>query len=153
MTDDERFSQDAIDRLTPIEPSAHLRRMVAQIPIEPQIPIEHDRSIRSWWPFENAWLPSFAMAAVAVLGLFLGRSWETSQPSTATYSVAEVSTAHGTRPSDIETPITSLETEGDEGLNSELEDLLLLATAGEFSADDWDLSRTPDPDAFEEETF
>ncbi len=148
MTDDERFTQDAISRLTPIEPSANLRRMVAQIPIE------HARSAQSWWPFSGIWLPSLSMAAVAVLGLFLGRSWEATQPGGDPSAGAQVEIdVHDADDSGSRAvAIVALDEEQGEPLDAELEDLLLLATAGDFSAEDWDLSRAPES-TLDEETF
>lgn len=153
MKDDERFTQAALDRLTPIEPSAHLRRMVAQIPLE------HPRNVHSLWPFESRFLPSLSMAAVALFGLFVGRGLASvvSFPSAATQAIAPAQEVmRGSDDSFQESPSTDWEA-GALGMldddADELDELLILATAGDFSADDWDLSQNPRADETDEGTF
>lgn len=131
MTDDKRFTQDAISKLEPIEPSARLRRMVAQIPIE------HPHKERVFWPFGSLWVPSFSLAAVAALGLYVGQLQTT--PGAGTSKSAAVATV--TRTDEEVAPSTLDEngptTTGDDDLDT----LLVLATAADFEPSDWDLSQ------------
>lgn len=132
MIDDERFTQDSIDGLPPIEPSAQIRRMVAELPLK------HPQTVRSLWPFANVWMPTLSMAAVALLGLFVGQGL-----------------------SGVDHSQTSLTNNSDEVLaldidvakEAEIDELLILATAGDFAADDWDLSHDPEMSNPEEGTF
>ncbi len=149
MIDDERFSQAAIERLTPVEPSAQLRRLVAQIPIE------HPRTEKSWWPFSSVFFPSLSMAAVALFGLFLGHTWEPGAIEGAPSTVARVDRASDADGSSSATDVAALtdETARDPlaGETDEmLEDLLILATAADFEPDDWDLSRERESEPTEE---
>lgn len=58
---------DAVFRdLPPVEPSASLRRQVAQIPVA------HPRGLRSFWPFPSIWQPVLGWSLAAVLGLSAG---------------------------------------------------------------------------------
>lgn len=151
MKDDERFTQDALRRLTPVEPSARLLRMVAQIPIE------HPRNVRSLWPFSSLLIPSLSMAAVAFLGIFVGRALSIEENFSATTHAR--APAHKPAGNDADsnqkTPSTAGETEAT-GLaeqDDELDELLILATAGDFAADDWDLSQNPEVNEPDKGTF
>jgi len=117
MNDDERFSHEALSRLSPVEPSADLRRMVAQIPLR------HPREARSFWPFGSLWAPSFALAAAALLGLFVG-SQSAGAPTTG--STASLSSDE-----------TSIALD-----DEDLDDLIMMATSAHFSPDEWDLFMT-----------
>lgn len=153
MKDDKQFTQDALSRLTPVEPSAELRRMVAEIPIK------HPREVRSLWPFANLWMPSLSIAAVAALGLFVGRtlSEEPMVDSWAQSSdLAEVVTDGDSaidRSNRSATSVAIAESSLDENeSDAELDELLVLATAGDFVVDDWDLSEAPESEP-QEGTF
>lgn len=150
MMDDERFTQDAVNRLTPIEPSSQLRRMVAQLPIT------HPQRARSVWPFLNLWQPTLSMAAVALLGLFVGR--ELAGPDNTQASVSSAMSAAGSVRSDVEHDNRELSEEPkapdvDLDKEADLDELLVLATAGDFTADDWDLSQDPEASEIQEGTF
>lgn len=152
MKDDEQFTQTALSRLTPVEPSAHLRRLVAEIPLA------HPRNVRSLWPFESRFLPSLSMAAVALLGLFVGRGLPSgaSFPSAATQTKAPAQEVVSASDDSIqESPSTDLEAGAlsIEDDDEELDELLILATAGDFAADDWDLSQNLEVNDPEEGTF
>lgn len=155
MKDDEQFTQDALSHLARVEPSAELRRLVAEIPLR------HPRETRSYWPFANLWMPSLAMAAVAVLGLFVGRGL--SGPGDVVSATEDLRSAQvGTSksgpeelgeatPGEANDSTGALESSTSEN-ETELDELLVLATAGDFTVDDWDLSEAPD-DPPEEGTF
>ena len=144
MNDDERFSQDAIDRLTPIEPSAKLRRMVAQIPIE------HPRRERNFWPFGNAWVNGLSLAAAALLGLWVGSTQMQRNAGTPFVAETNVSKDAGA-PTSATTELSTWNSASEvEASDEELDDLLLLATAAYFEPSDWDLSGEPSEETSEE---
>lgn len=142
MRDDEQFTQDALSRLTPIEPSAELRRMVAELPIQ------HPRSRHSRWSLPNVWMPTLSLAAVALLGIFVGRGLSNMESSEATATLAK--SEPGRVSNDSNQANGDLDEEQSE---TELEELLILATAGDFSPDDWDLSQNPEASEVQEGTF
>lgn len=147
MKDDKQFTEDALSHLSRIEPSAELRRLVAEIPLR------HPRASRSFWPFANLWLPTLSMAAVALLGLFVGRGLPGPEH---VVSSTEYLSSDGADFNEIAFTSERGSSEGLEGelteSDAELDELLILATAGNFAADDWDLSRWRD-DEPEEGTF
>ena len=64
--DHDPFLDAAFRDLPAVEPSAALRRQVAQIPVE------HPRGLRSFWPFPSIWQPILGWSLAAVLGLSAG---------------------------------------------------------------------------------
>jgi hypothetical protein len=134
MTDDERFSHEAISRMTPVEPSAQLRRLVAQIPLQ------HPREERSFWPFGNLWAPSFALAAAGLLGLFVG-SWDT-------WTNAPMTSLASDESNSVSDEITNPALE-----DENLDDLIMMATSAHFRPDEWDLFTTSTHGDHVEEPF
>lgn len=64
---DMEFVHRAFSTLAQPEPSAELKRRVAQIPLtHPQ------QSYRWWWPFQSRWQPATVMVAAAALGVVVG---------------------------------------------------------------------------------
>lgn len=155
MIDDERFSQDAIDDLPRVEPSARLQRLVAQIPIE------HPRTARSFWPFGSVWVPGLSLAAAALLGVHVGKGWSELRQTYA--PLDSVATATSDETADVVTGeekrshANSPSGDGiwDEAAVSDaaLDDLLLLASAAEFEPSAWDLSPPTSSDEMPKETY
>jgi len=144
MTDDERFSQAAISRLTPVAPSANLRRLVAQIPIE------HPHGVRSFWPFGNLWVPGFALAAAALLGLFVGSDWDSLMDAEG----STTSSSHVSEDGAVAKEAASTDRVDSEVIEDEdLDDLIMMATAAHFSPDDWDLVMTSAHNDLSEEPY
>lgn len=63
---DEDFAALVLRQLSPVEPSATLRRQVAELPLR------NPRGVRAWWPFERVFQPVMGLLAAAALGLFVG---------------------------------------------------------------------------------
>lgn len=145
---DHAYVDDLFAQLRPVEPSPELKRNVAQIPIE------HPRAEVIRWPFGNVWTPSLALVAAAAVGFFFGQSFMNLRAENA----LEVAHLDGASESGLEAETTGIVTANNEAevqaVESDLESLLLLATAGDFQATSWDDTfEVANGDEFEEETF
>jgi|GEM_PF-2339351 len=65
---DAEFTDALFQGMPEVEPSATLRRRLAQIPIE------NPRESFSFWPFGKLWQPAFGLAALSLLGVLTGEA-------------------------------------------------------------------------------
>jgi hypothetical protein len=104
-------------------------------------------------------MPSLSMAAVLALGLFVGRLLSAEMGGEALAHQADRSASRFTTgqsdgaEEDTSDNWESAALDEDEDGEAELEELFILATAGDFTADDWDLSQNSEKAEPKEGTF
>lgn len=154
--DDQAFVDALFVELPKAQPSAELCRLVAEIPAQ------NPRPARAVWPFRSIWQPTLALAAAACIGFFSGQSimqLRTDNAPGVTASIDdELSSSEDSLENGTSLDGASANADGSNELSaadSELERLLILATATDFGAEDWSdtfqaSSRSED---LQEETF
>jgi hypothetical protein len=146
MSQNEQNDKDYADKmlsgLAPFEASAELRRMVAEIPLR------HPRRAFRWWPFGELWQPGLLLAAAATLGFFSGNSWlalrEANAPRPMDSALSALSLEES---SDPEEELSALDNE------AELDELLVLATAGDPANDAFSYLDEAESSETEQETY
>jgi hypothetical protein len=159
--DDQAYVDSLFAELPRMEPSAELRRLVAAIPEKNQ------RPARVVWPFRSVWQPTFALAAAACIGFFSGQTIQqlrvenapaelasTSDELTSSEDSFENGAALDPSLSGTGSSLSSANGASSEA-DSELEGLLILATATDFEASDFadTFQETQASSELEEETF
>lgn len=135
--DDQAYVDSLFADLPRMEPSAELRRLVASIPEKNQ------RPARVVWPFRSVWQPALALAAAACIGFFSGQSIKQLRAENAPAETASVDEGL-VSPEDTQDSATAdasasnvNEADASSEADSELEGLLVLATATDFEASDF----------------
>lgn len=125
---DEEFARAAFSGLDPVEPSANLRRNVAQIPIT------HERTAFAF-PLKSLWANLLALGAAGALGILSG---VLSLPDSAVGGDVVASTSTSAEPVRLEQALEQPAQSDMEADTDPLEGMLALALSTEWEGEDGD---------------